>query len=195
MVLVCGMVPSFDGLAAWASIGIAILVQVCAHDTGPLVYFMVELLLCMLLRIDLNHGMRILELFNATITINTTVDRLGRSHLEFHKEVSVPSRRFHNPNNKSSADDISIPCPNKVFARLWCHSQAHPNLPSHVHLGSKFSGDVIEELLAELDCLLVSPPAMQPLVCSLSIVPNESIEDEGVTLQDDPWALSSWYGQ
>ena len=180
MILVCGMAPSFNGFAARASSGVAIFVQVCAHVKGPVVYLMVELLLCTLPGIDLNHSMRILAFFNATIAINAAGDRLGRSSLESHKEVGLPSQGLHNSNNRSSVNDISIPGPNKVFARLWCHSQIHSNSPAHVHLGSKLPGNVIEELFANMFGLLVGPPAMQPLLCSLSIVPNdESIEDGG----------------
>ena len=138
MVLGCGMVSSFNGFAAWASLGVAIFVKVPAHDTGSLVYLMVKLLLCVLLGIDLNHGMRVLAFFNKTIAINTIGNRPGRSSLESHKEIGVPSRGLHDSNNRSGANDISVSRPGIVLARLRCHSQVHPRSPAHAHPGTKW---------------------------------------------------------
>ena len=140
MRLLHGMVTGFDGFATWTSIGIAILVQVCSRDADPLVNPKINIMLCMLLRIDLNHGMWILTLFDATITIDSIGDRLGRSPLESHKKVSIPSRLFHFPNNRSSADDISIPVPTSYSPDCGATPKYIPIIHRMLILARSFQG-------------------------------------------------------
>ena len=71
------MVTGFDGFAAWKSIGIAIIVQVCPCDTDPLAHLKIKLLLSMVLGIDLNHSMWIFALFDATHRGSAWKESLG----------------------------------------------------------------------------------------------------------------------